>query len=279
MKFKFLLLFLSFTPALLSQEKFSKEFSFIADNDLYVSLEKDQYYINGMFFKYRFLSNELTGLEKKIYTVEVGHQMYTPHRPDLVIKTSHDRPFAAHLYGALGMTRTYQNESMIHHQLMVGIVGPAALGKTLQGFIHDIYGFNEPVGWKYQIQHTLSANLNSTYFSKIKTDASHRCDLNFMGKLRLGTIHNEAGFGLLGRIGFKKLQPNTNSIAFNTHLNNSKTNFKREVESFIYYKPSFTYVFYDATMQGSLFNNDSPVTFDPKPIRFDIETRLLVYRK
>ena len=75
----------------------------------------------------------------------------------------------------------------------------------------------------------------------------------------------------MGRIGFKKLQPIQNSIAFNTNLNNEVTSYIRGVESFLYYETSLTYVLYDTTIEGSLFNNDSPITFNPKALRFDLE--------
>ncbi|MCH3885557.1 lipid A deacylase LpxR family protein [Tenacibaculum aquimarinum] len=52
--------------SIFSQEKYAKEFSFINDNDLYTSINRDRYYTNGMFFTYRYLAkNNSSTIEKK----------------------------------------------------------------------------------------------------------------------------------------------------------------------------------------------------------------------
>ena len=43
MKYPFLLLLLFLTVESFSQEKFTKEFSIVTDNDIYISIEKDRY--------------------------------------------------------------------------------------------------------------------------------------------------------------------------------------------------------------------------------------------
>ena len=55
MKYPFFLLLLFLTVVSFSQEKFTKEFSIVTDNDLYISLEKDRYYSNGLFLSYRYI--------------------------------------------------------------------------------------------------------------------------------------------------------------------------------------------------------------------------------
>ena len=64
-------------------------------------------------------------------------------------------------------------------------------------------------------------------------------------------LKNNIQFGVVGKIAFgKELQ---------------------EAIHTIYNFTSLTYVAYDATIQGSLFDKESPVTFNPKSIRFDFE--------
>lgn len=271
MKFSFFSILFFLTFSVVSQQKFSKEFSFINDNDLFASKEKDRYYSNGLFFTYRFLSSKPEHLEKKIIEIQIGHELYTPYKSTVLNVNLHDRPFAAYLYGNFGMTRVYENDRIIKNNLQIGVVGKSAFGKELQETIHNIYNFRSPVGWKYQIRNTVALNFDTEYYKALGTDKTNHYDTNFIGKLRLGTIFTEATAGIMGRIGFKKLQPIQNSIAFNTNLNNEVTSYIRGVESFLYYETSLTYVLYDTTIEGSLFNNDSPVTFNPKALRFDLE--------
>lgn len=271
MKFILTTTFLLFATYIFCQQKLSKEFSFITDNDLYVSFEKDQYYTNGLFLSYRSLAKNFGSLTKKIYEFQIGHELYTPFRPDVSSVRGHDRPFAGYLYGSFGIVRVYQKNSILKTSFQLGIVGEDAFGEELQNFIHDVSNFKTPNGWKYQIRNMLAVNIDTEYILPLGTNESKISDINLSTKLRLGTIFNEATLGFMGRFGFKELQPLNNSIAVNTHLNNEKTKTSRGVESFIFYKPSLTYVIRDATIEGSLFNNNSPVTFQPKSFRFDLE--------
>jgi hypothetical protein len=271
MRIRLFLLFAFITTFIAAQQKFSKEISFLNDNDLYASIERDQYYSNGMFLSYRYLASDFGALSKKIYELQVGHEIYSPFRSTVISPLQHDRPFAAHLFGSFGVTRVYKSEKILKTSLLVGLIGEDALGRELQEFIHDIYNFRAPIGWRYQIQNMLSLNVNALYIDALGTDESERYDINFVGKARLGLTFNEISGGFKGRIGFKKLQPIDNSIAFNTHLNNDNTDHVRGVESFLYYETTLSLIAYDATIQGSLFNDNSPITFTPNLFQFDVE--------
>ena len=101
-------------------------------------------------------------------------------------------------------------------------------------------------------------------------------DVSNYNTLKLGTIFTSVSSGVYSRIGFKKLQPFNNSVAFNSNLNKSKQNHS---ESFVFIKPMLNYVLYDATIQGSFLNKTSPVTFDVMPFNFSLEIRYKYYRK
>lgn len=271
MRFIFSGIFLFFSICIFSQQKFSKEISFVNDNDLYISTSKDQYYTNGMFLAYRTLVTHSTKLYKRIYEIQLGHEIYTPYRANVTNIARHDRPFAGYFYGNFGIIRAYKTNTLLKTNIQLGILGEDAFGEELQDFIHDIYNFRSSNGWNYQIRNTLALNFDTEYINALGTDKSTHHDINFVSKFRFGTIFNEVTLGFFGRLGLKELQSISNSIAFNTHLNNEKTFWTRGIESFFYYKPTLTYVVYDATIQGSLFNNNSPITYKPKAIRFDLE--------
>ncbi len=255
-----------------SQQKFSKEISFVSDNDLYVSVNRDRYYTNGFFLTYRYLTkNENVRLEKKIIEWQIGHKMYTPNKAIAINITQHDRPFAAYLYGSFGIQKVYKKNKILITALQLGTTGSNAFGQELQDFIHDIYGFRKAIGWKYQIKNAIGLNFNVSYNSLLLNDSTNTFDISWVNTGQIGTVYTNISSGIYMRLGINPLTEIINSIAFNTNLNNENTRFKREIESFFYIKPTFRYALYDATIQGSFLNKNSPVTKELVPIVFNIE--------
>jgi lipid A 3-O-deacylase len=81
-----------------------------------------------------------------------GQNLYTPSdisRSSLNIK---DRPWAAFLYGSLGMLTLTDNHTD-EVEATLGIVGPAALGEPIQKFIHkELTDSPTPKGWSHQLK-------------------------------------------------------------------------------------------------------------------------------
>lgn len=263
----FLPVFLLITALASSQQELSKELSLTLDNDLFVSREKDRYYSSGVTIAHRYFKPNVG----KIIEFEIGQQIYTPYKSILSDKKLHDRPFAGYLYGSLGVIAMSNDHTVFKNSIQFGIVGQGALGKQLQEFVHSIYNFERPEGWKYQIENTLAINFDSELYTLLATNNSNYFDISFLAKIKTGTIFNDLSIGFMGRIGLTKLQDLNHSIALNTHLNNHDNSLSRGREFFLYYETLFSYVAYDATIQGSLFDNASPVTFTPIPFRFDLE--------
>ena len=269
----FLFVFALFASAFIqSQEKFSKEISIITDNDLYVSKKNDRYYSSGLFLSYRYLSkNKNTSLEKRILNWQVGHEIYTPHRSVVISISEHDRPFAGYLYGDFSINRIYKNEQILNTAIQVGFIGTNSFAKEVQDFIHDIYGFQQAVGWKYQIKNAFALNFGVEYLKTILKTKKKHFDVTWENNLNVGAVFTNIATGFYSRIGFQPLQNITNSIAFNTNLNNEQTNSFREIESFIYLKSMLRYALYDATLQGSFLNKKSLVTKELIPLVFEVE--------
>ena len=265
------LLFILFSVFCYSQRKYSKEFSFINDNDLYISFYQDRYYTNGMFFTYRYLGKTSNpSIEKKIVEIKLGHKMYTPYKAIVESPEQHDRPFAGYLYGSFGFNKFYNNNSSFKSSIEIGVVGTNSFAKELQDFIHDIYGFKRAVGWKYQIHNAFALNINAAY-SKNLTEKSTLYDITWANEGNLGTVFTNFSTGFYGRVGLKPLQKMANSIAFNSNLNNQDSKYNNEIESFLYVKPMFSYIVYDATIQGSFLNTTSPITYTVLPFMFSTE--------
>ena len=259
-----------------SQNSFSKEFSLLTDNDLYTSTYRDRYYTNGIFLTYRTLSETRNKkFVKKINSYEIGHMMFTPIKATLPFASTHDRPFAGYFYGAYGQSRFYNSQNVLITNLQVGVIGPNAKGQELQNFMHQIYNYPEAKGWIHQIHNAFALNLNTTFVKHFKKLSSSNFDLNSYNQLNAGTVFTNISTGLYARIGLKKLQKTSNTVAFNSNLN--KASGKSFSESFFYIKPMLNYVFYDATIQGSFLNTTSPVTFDIKPFHFSFELGYAYY--
>ncbi|MDY0781176.1 lipid A deacylase LpxR family protein [Tenacibaculum sp. IB213877] len=274
MKKTTLLLALLLSISALAQSKYSKEISFINDNDLYISTYRDRYYTNGMFFNYSYLSNKTSErIEKKIYQITIGHEMYTPYKAVVQSVDQHDRPFAGHLFGSFGISNFYKNNSFFKFTIQAGVLGESAKARELMDIVHRAYDFAEATGWDYQIKDALSLNFNASYLQKLTGNDSF-FDLSWNNDARIGTIYTDFSTGFFGRIGFKPLQNITNSIAFKSNLNNQNTLYHNNTEVFIYFKPMISLVAYDATIEGSFFNNNSPVTYNVKPFKFSTEIGL-----
>ena len=208
MKKNIFIFFSLMNSVLFSQEKFSKEFRILSNNDLYTSVVNDKYYSNGLFLSFKYLSDKKSEkLQKKILEWEVGHEMYTPWNAITRNINQHDRPFASYLYGSFSYNFVYKNHQNLKTTLQVGLIGENAFGRELQNFVHDIYGFREAVGWDFQIKDAFAINLNANYVKHLGMDSSKTFDFNVIGNGRIGTVYTDASVGFLSRIGFSKLTP------------------------------------------------------------------------
>jgi len=257
-----------------SQNQHSKSFGFISDNDVYVSATQDQYYSNGLTLQYQFLSKITSEkLVKKIYTVQLGHYLYTPFRAFVPDVANQDRPFAGYLFADFGITKFYKNESSFKMTYQLGILGPSAQADQIQIWYHRTFGLPHIAGWAYQIQDQLGANVNLSYIKNVAYTSNKQLDFNAFAEAKVGTIFDELTLGFVSRIGFKTLNPIYNSVLFNSNIGNEKTAHPIK-EVYFFVKPQLSYVAYNATIQGSLFNDNSPLTFDSKPIKASVQLGL-----
>lgn len=81
----------------------------------------------------------------------VGQNLYAPRNLNLPTPDPTDRPYAAFLYGSMGLTGLTENR-MDNLELTVGVVGPLAAGETTQKAIHSITNSDDPQGWDHQLK-------------------------------------------------------------------------------------------------------------------------------
>lgn len=251
-------------------QSFKNEFGFKTENDAYLATLNDRYYTNGLFIYYRRAIDPAKfseKIEKKTYEISVGQKMYTPYWGQVAKKEDQDRPFAGYLYAGGAYSVFFKNESVLKTSVEIGTVGPNSLAQDAQRFLHKTVGFYTPAGWDYQIKNELTLNLAANYSKLLIRSNDQVVDLSGQGYANLGTTFSGAGASVLFRAG--KLNQLFNSAYHNAVIGNAKTKSLNESEFFFYARPQLNFVAYDATIQGSLFNDISPVTFGVKPIVFE----------
>jgi lipid A 3-O-deacylase len=269
-KKSFIALFLLASALAFSQGK-TAEIGFITDNDLYTSSKNDMYYTNGLELFYRFLSkNNNEKINKKITEFRVGQYIYNPRFINEAAVDINDRPFTGYIFAEAGRSFFYQSESVLKTDFQLGFMGPNALGKETQESFHHIIGYKEVFGWENQLHNAFAFQAHVMYSKKMfPTKHNYFIDLHFQSEANLGTIFDGVSTGFLTRIGFKKLLP-----IYDSNLHDASVSFQPQYnirEFYFYAMPSVNYQFYDATIQGSMFNDTSPLTFELEPLRFNAE--------
>lgn len=252
------------------QRAFKNEFGFQSDNDAYLFYGQDQYYTNGLMIYFRRATDQSRlnqKLEKFTYEISAGQKMFNPHSGSENLTQYQDRPFAGYLYTGFKTGFFYKSEELVKTGIELGTLGPNSLAEDAQKLLHKMVGFYEIEGWQYQIANALSANLSVQYSSLLHRSSNNRNDFILETYLQGGTSFTGAGLGISWRTG------NLNQLFHSAYTQASVGNGVKTVplvkrESFFYAKPQLSFVAYDATIQGSLLNSNSPLTYSPKPLVF-----------
>ncbi len=272
-------IYLSFLFSLrLSSQNKAVEIGVITENDLYTSTKNDQYYTNGLEVFYRYLSKKTKPtVEKKINEIHLGQYMYSPRTIYVDEKDMFDRPFAGYLFGEFGNTHFYKNQAVFKKYIQLGYVGPNSFADKVQSGTHILFHYPAFDQWEYQIGNTVGVQFYGMFSRPILNSINNkRVDFQWQTEAKLGTIFTALSTGFVTRIGIKKLMALSDSNFHGASLSKDESSIAREL--YFYMAPSVNFQIYDATIQGGLFNDNSPVTFDLIPIRFNGEAGLR-YRK
>lgn len=135
------------------------------ENDLYAS-GRDENYTNGVRLSYFNADFDVPAWARRLgeiypgfrlndataITYSIGQNLYTPRNIKIEAPQPDDRPWAAWLYGSVGLVTVTDNH-LDELELSLGVVGPAAGGKMVQRFVHNyISDSDEPRGWGNQIK-------------------------------------------------------------------------------------------------------------------------------
>lgn len=82
----------------------------------------------------------------------VGQSIFTPTDTKTPTPDPHDRPYAGWLYTGAGLMQRSASGRIDHLQLLVGVVGPAALAQQTQDTFHALAGFGKAEGYGHQLR-------------------------------------------------------------------------------------------------------------------------------
>ncbi|WP_017258681.1 lipid A deacylase LpxR family protein [Pedobacter arcticus] len=269
---RFILSFFAFillTLQSFSQEKiYQNELGFRSDNDAYLGTKQDRYYTNGLFIHFRrAIENKNDSTTKKIWSLNLGHEMYNARSGQITEIENVDRPFASYLYAGGSLQWLKPNENILKLAIQMGTIGPAALGKEVQTVLHDFVGFYDISGWQYQVNDEFGVNLklNLQYF--LFRNKNKNLDFSLPINVSLGNTFTGLDAGILFRTG--SINPFYHSVATQSNIATKVQTGLKKQEFYFFLKPALTYVAYNATIQGGLFVKDKgPVTYKPIPFVF-----------
>jgi lipid A 3-O-deacylase len=156
----------------------SGRFTLIEENDALMPRPTDRWYTQGLELNYLSAPIAGTGVAAFLpssyldpgsfraqrFELVLGQTIFTPQNLRLNPPDPTDRPYAAWLYAGAGLYQETDHRSLDHLQLLVGVVGPAALGEQVQNGFHDlISGINSQVtaaGWGSQLKNEAGVMLS-----------------------------------------------------------------------------------------------------------------------
>lgn len=132
-----------------------------------------------------------------------GQNMYTAIDIKLAEPPPDEPPYAAWLYGGMGL-RLWNDVHSEHFSLLVGVIGPAALGEEAQKLVHKAVDATEPAGWDTQLGNepgVVLAYQRSWRRVVRRLESGLESDLRPHAGVALGNVYTHANGGFTLRLG------------------------------------------------------------------------------
>jgi lipid A 3-O-deacylase len=138
------------------------------------------------------------------YRLSIGHNIYTPADIENPAFPPDDRPYAAWLYSQFS-TGTLHPQGADRVRVGLGIVGPAALGRPIQKYAHELIDSPVPVGWDTQLRNEPTLQLGYDRMRRFLDRAKPEqfgFDLSWLAGITAGNAHSHATLGGFMRLGY-----------------------------------------------------------------------------
>ncbi len=228
------------------------------ENDLLFNT--DSYYTSGQALSYsnkkltktpaQIILNLITSKDIDITGFGLQQRIYTPFSIVHPFAIKEDRPYSAYfLITNYSVFVNHKHRTIISNEIGIGALGPVALGEQAQSFVHKIIGSPIPIGWDKQLNNAFLIDyhfrVEKSFFSGFI--AEHIIPY---AEARVGTLTDRVKLGLKLRVGNK----NKSMIELA-----SKEYDKRKIIWEWIFGANFQGVFYDATLEGGLLNDDENI--------------------
>ncbi|WP_413112850.1 lipid A deacylase LpxR family protein [Thaumasiovibrio sp. DFM-14] len=251
--------------------------AFIHDNDGIAGT--DRHYSAGMFFEFYSASSRYLAIDappliqypakwllnegyQQGWSFRLSQSIWTPSDIELEQPQPNERPYAGTLLLG-GQIYQYTNNFSEKFQLEAGVVGPAALTKYGQRWLHDLIGSDSPNGWDYQVnnrglfqlgyerQHALQTH---SYLNGLDSEFS------LQGRAQMGNFRSEIASGGVWRLG-SPLGQSFGAVSFvpGRHVESGLFATSRQ-GWFIYSGIEMRYRLYDVTLSSDRPEPIYPVT-------------------
>jgi len=240
-------------------KSFRREFSIIVDNDY--PFQTDQYYTAGQDLYFRFVINSKIGFlknddfSKTILSFRYGNKVFTPKNLDTRNTIFMDRPYCGWSFVSAEILNFRKYNSANSFILQMGIVGEISGMYKIQPWIHKVLDLYSVYGWDSQIANEFVVNINYIHtqgFSLRKGVELVSASGAWVGT-GLNKITQEFTFRLF------KFNPLSESSYMNAIIS-VKNSTTRKDELFMFFSLETDLVLSNIFIQGSLFNNPSPLT-------------------
>lgn len=234
----------------------------------------DRAYSNGSQIGYLYMKKKKSVfLDKWILPVAGSNAINVFHwsvmqstmTPNEIADTSYipsDFYYAGALFATHGLTSYNPDKKYsFRSEFVFGVMGPWAFSEEGQTFIHHIISYQPPRGWAYQLPNAPLINYNFSYevmlWNPIKS-------LEIVGNIngKLGTMISSVGASSYIRYGLFNPYFGDKNLVKATH---------RRFQLYIMARPLFSFVAYNALLQGGIFSS-SDATF--KQLSEDRQTQM-----
>lgn len=249
---------------------YSKEVAIQIDNDAFLLKMRDGYYSSGLYLRYATANTTKKGL-KRIQTLELGQQMYTPRNKAYAYNNIIDRPYAGYLYLKYGQKTILPKAQQLEWTSALGVVGPAAGAAEFQEWYHNLMNYAFFPGWEKQIPNQLALDASLQYTRAIQPAKNGLARIYPTAQINLGSTFNNLRTGAYFVLG--KSEAMQQSALFNNRILKEKTKWLHQEELFVYYYPSIIWQWYNATIQGAIGNKPGAPVVTASPSRLLPEHR------
>jgi lipid A 3-O-deacylase len=264
--------FLCAVYCLHAQDDYLHDFRITSENDNYMLTFRDGYYTNGVFLNYSHPSKWRRGdkIAKIISGYKAGQMVFSSEsfRNNRLDKI--DRPPSGYLFVERSASFFYKKGHILNAAVAIGATGSSSLAHEVQAWYHEAMNLPRVRGWDYQLNGEVTVNFSADYYYNILGVKNKRSNFELMGtgSLSLGNAFTNASAGAMVKFG--NFEDPFHSAFYNARTGRGTgAALKRKAEIFVYYWPQLTYQFYNATVQGPLFEKEKgPIVSDIEPVVF-----------